>query len=375
MSKKETKLIVAASETDANLLYATRFFAPDTFIFFQIGGKKFVVMNDLEIDRAKKSADVHRVLSYTRYQNLLKREGARQPRLSDVLARVLREFRVRNVVVPSNFPVMLAERLRKNRIKLRAQPEPFFLEREVKTPDEVRKIEMALRLAEEGMRAAESALRAARIGRDGFLYWRKQKLRAGDVRGMINSIIAGLGGNASRTIVACGNQACDPHEEGHGPLRAHVPIIVDIFPRDSTGYWGDITRTFVRGRASDFVKKLYATVLDAQKIVFDSLRDGANGREIHDSVVQFFAKNGYKTGKIRGRMAGFFHGTGHGLGLDIHELPRIGAVKSVLRAGNVVTVEPALYYWGRGAVRLEDVAVVGEKSARNLTRYPKILEI
>ena len=181
---------------------------------------------------------------------------------------------------------------------------------------------------------------------------------------------------ASHTIVAGGNQGCDPHESGHGPLRAGQPIILDIFPRDnSTGYWGDITRTVVRGRASEAVKRLYAVVFRAQELAFRELRDGVNGREIHEGILRLFRENGFATSRRDGRMQGFFHGTGHGLGLEIHEPPRVSAVDAKLRAGHVVTVEPGLYYWGVGGVRLEDVAVIQARGARNLTRFPKILEI
>ena len=194
-------------------------------------------------------------------------------------------------------------------------------------------------------------------------------------KGFINATIAGLGGMARHTIVAGGNQGCDPHEAGHGPLRAHQPIILDIFPRDcTTGYWGDITRTVVRGRASEPVKRMYVAVFKAQELAFQQLRAGVNGQEIHDAILRLFRENGFTTGRRNGRMQGFFHGTGHGLGLEIHEPPRVSAVDATLRAGHVVTVEPGLYYRGVGGVRLEDVAVIQPHGARNLTKFPKMLE-
>jgi Xaa-Pro aminopeptidase len=370
----DARLIVAASEHDANLLYATRFFAPDPFIYFEVAGRKYVVMNDLEIDRARREAQVDRVLSWTFYVRRLKNEGVKTPRLADVLRCVLADFKVRQVTVPHSFPVGLAKRLRGLRVQVAA--EPFHPARTVKTPAEVRHLERALWLAEEGMRAAVNVLRMSRIGRDGYLYWRGDKLTSEHMQGVINATIAGLGGTASRTIVAGGNQGCDPHEVGHGPLRAHQTIILDIFPRDNTtGYWGDITRTVVRGRASDAVKKLYALVGQGQQIAFDRLRDGVDGQDIHNAIQAHFRANGCPTRRHRGRMEGFFHGTGHGLGLEIHESPRVGAVAEKLQAGQVVTVEPGLYYPGTGGVRLEDVAVIGKRGARNLTVFPKHFEL
>ena len=371
---KTARLLVADSEHDANMLYAVGIFVPDPFIFLEIGGRKIAVLSDLEIDRARKQATVDDVLSLTRYQNELKRSGVKLPSLSDVLNRVLREFRVRAVEVPSDFPIGLARKLRGIRVKVK--PDPFFPQREIKTADEIRKLADALRLAECGMTAAIDVIRASRIGRDGFLRWRGNKLTAERVQGLINAAIAGLGGTASHTIVAGGNQGCDPHEAGHGPLRAHKPIIIDIFPRDcATGYWGDITRTVVRGRASEQVKRMYVAVSKAQELAFQKLRAGVNGQDVHNAILQLFRENGFTTGRRNGRMQGFFHGTGHGLGLQIHEPPRVSAVDTTLRAGNVVTVEPGLYYWGVGGVRLEDVVVIQPHGARNLTKFPKVLEI
>jgi Xaa-Pro aminopeptidase len=368
------RLMVADSERDANMLYATRLFVPDPFIWFEARGRTHAVMSDLEIDRARKQAQVDRVLSFATYQRQLKQDGVKQSRFGDIVSRVLRDFRIRNVEVPGSFPIGLAKQLRGIRISVK--PDPFFPKREIKTQMEVANLAAAMRLTEEGMQSAINVLRASRISRDGFLYWRGKKLTSETVQGVINSTIAGLGGIASHTIVAGGNQGCDPHESGHGPLRAHKTIIIDIFPRDThSGYHGDLTRTVVRGRATEAVKKLYAVVGMAQQLAFRKLRAGVNGQEIHGGIQKLFTDEGYETGRVRGRMQGFFHGTGHGLGLEVHERPRVSAVSEVLRAGHVVTVEPGLYYWGVGGVRLEDVAVVQQNGARNLARFPKVLEI
>ena len=182
---------------------------------------------------------------------------------------------------------------------------------------------------------------------------------------------------ASHTIVACGEQGCDPHEVGRGPLRAHQPIILDIFPRSqSSGYWGDITRTIVKGKASEPIKALYAAVLAGQLLALRQIRAGAHGDTIHQAILDEFQRRGFQTGVKNGRMQGFFHGTGHGVGLEIHELPRLSPRgQAPQKPGHVVTVEPGLYYPGVGGVRLEDLVVVLETGFRNLTRFPKFLEV
>jgi len=356
------------------MLYATRMFVPDPFIWIEARGRTYAVMSDLEIDRARKAATVDRVLSYAHYQQRLKREGIRQPRFSDVIKCIFRELRIRRVEVPVTFPLGLARKL--GGIRISVKPEPFLPEREIKSSSEIARLAEAIRLSEHGMQAAIDVLRSSQVDRTGYLVRRKRKLTAEDVQGAINAAIAGAGGIAAHTIVACGNQGCDPHERGHGPLRANTTIVIDIFPRHTkTGYFGDLTRTVVRGRASEAVRKLYAVVGMAQDFAFKKIRAGVDGKDIHNAIQTLFMNYGYKTGQRNGYMQGFFHGTGHGLGLDLHERPRVSIVSDILKAGHVVTVEPGLYYRGIGAVRLEDVAVVRKNGAHNLTRFPKRLEI
>ncbi len=372
-STSRARLVVANSETCADMLYAVGIFVPDPFIWFEHHGRTYVVMNDLEIDRARQSATVDVVLPYRRYVDALKKNGLANPSQADVVRYVLRTHKIRSVEVPSSFPMGLAQKLSGVRLHVF---DPFFPERIRKSAREIKMISNAQMLAEHGMQAALGVIRKSRIGRDGFLYWRKNKLTSEFVQGVINARIASLGGVAAHTIVAGGNQACDPHETGHGPLRAHQTIILDIFPRDTrTGYFGDLTRTVVRGRAHDRAKLIYQIVEQAQSLVFERLRPGINARTIHESVQHFFEKNGFTTGVSKGRMQGFFHGTGHGLGLEIHESPRISAMDAIIEDGHVITVEPGLYYPGLGGVRLEDIAWVTATGARNLTRCPKRLEI
>ncbi len=377
MKKSETLLLVADSDHNANMLYAVGMFVPDPFIYFRAGNRNYVVMSDLEIDRARKQATDCTVLSLSSYQKKLRRNGVKGPGVAEVLPFVLQDKRIRSVTVPSDFPFALALVLQKNRIAVKTRQGHFFPEREFKSAREVRKLSEALAIAETGMAAAMRALRSTKTGKDLKLIYRNAPLTSVKLRAIIDTAVIQAGGLANHTIVAGGNQGCDPHEEGFGPLKANQPIIIDIFPRSQkTGYFGDITRTVVRGRASDSVKRLYAIVQRGQEIAFNKMRVGVPTAEVHSAVQQFFQKEGYRTGKQKGRMQGFFHGTGHGLGLEIHEAPRMGTNSpGRLTAGQVITVEPGLYYPGLGGVRLEDVAFLADKGARNLTSFEKVLEI
>lgn len=377
MKATENLLIVADSDHDANMLYAVEMFVPDPFIFLRIRGRDFIVMSDLERDRARREAPHCRVLSLHQHQEKLRRVGVKSPGHARVIHAILRVKRVRRVTVPSNFPLGLAVELKRLGISVKARPGNFFPQRERKSPSEIKKISAALAMAEVGMAEAMQVLRASKIGRDRRLVYHGNRLTSEKLRAVIDTAVLQASGLAAHTIVAGGRQACDPHECGFGPLRADQPIILDIFPRSQkTGYFGDITRTVVRGRASEGVRRLYDTVQRGQALAFRKLREGAPTLKVHEAVQEFFAQEGYMTRKKKGRMEGFFHGTGQGLGLEIHEAPRMGYnSKGKLQSGHVVTIEPGLYYPDLGGVRLEDVALVTNHGARNLTRFEKQLEI
>ena len=375
MTAPRNILLYAASETNADILYATGFFAPDPFLFVQKGRRRVLVMSDLERDRARRQASVDQVRSWSEVAKRIETAG-RRASVAAVIAHVLRDLGLRRVEVPRSFPLGLARELGRLGVRLKVGRDPFWPERELKRPEQVRAIAASLRSAEAGLMAGIAALRACRIGRDGFLRRDGRRFCAEDLRSAVDTRILAEGGVPSHTICAPGDQAVDPHEEGHGPIRAHTPVVMDIFPRSQrTGYFGDLTRTVVRGRASERLKQVYALVHEGVRLGHRRLRPGAQGRAIHAEIAALFEARGFQTGVRDGRMQGFFHGTGHGLGLDIHEPPSISQRPSILRAGHVVTVEPGLYYLGLGGVRIEDVALVTSDGSRNLTRVPKVLEV
>ncbi len=369
--------MVADSERDANMLYATGLFVPDPFIYLHAGGRPLLVMSDLEIDRARVQAPHCRVESLSHCQQKLRDGGIKHPGFAHVIRLILRKKNARRVIVPDNFPLGLTVDLEKLGLSVQPRPGNFFPEREIKSAAEVRKVSAALGMAEVGMAEGMRVLRMAKIGHNRKLLYHNVPLTSEKLRAVMDCAILQAGALAANTIVAGGRQACDPHERGYGPLRAHEPIIIDIFPRSQkTGYFGDITRTVVRGTASEAVRKLYDTVFQGQRIAFKKMRANTPTTEVHRAVQDFFVAQGYRTGRRHGRMEGFFHGTGHGLGLEIHESPRVGANSlGTLKPGQVVTVEPGLYYPEIGGVRLEDVALVTQNGARNLTRFEKVLNL
>jgi Xaa-Pro aminopeptidase len=368
------RLLYAASETEADVLYPTGFFAPDPFLFIQKGRRKILVMSDLEMDRARRQASVDRVMSWSKVAAPLEGNG-KKALPADVIARALDFLGIKRVEVPASFPLGLAMELDERGIRLDLVADPFWPDREIKRPDEVRKIEAALRAAEAGLEAGIGALKSCRI-RKGWLMRDGRRFTAEDLRSTINTRVMAEGCVPAHTICAPGDQAVDPHNEGHGPIRAHTPVIMDIFPRsEKSGYFGDLTRTVVRGKASFALHELYAIVHEGVRLGHRRVREGVQGLDVHREIQALFERQGYKTGVQKGRMQGFFHGTGHGVGLQIHEAPSVGKRPSVLQAGHVVTIEPGLYYLGLGGVRIEDMALVRKRDSRCLTRVPKQLEI
>ena len=356
------------------MLYATRMFVPDPFIFLEQNGKRTIVLSDLEIDRGRKQAQADEILPYSQFEREVQGSAKRAPAFGKVLSHFLQSRGVRSAVVPANFPLGFAEELAASKIRLQTTRDLFWPERESKTEDELRQMRRALSITEKGMARAMEVLAACKARRSKKLDWFGRVLTSEILRAEIDSAILRAGGLPANTIVAGGDQACDPHERGSGPLSADSLIILDIFPRDaSSGYYGDMTRTVVRGRASEEQRRLWETVREGQALALKKMKPGVDGLALHNEVKQLFTDRGFPTEVREGRQVGFFHGTGHGLGLEIHEFPRFQ--KTVFKEGQVLTVEPGLYYPGLGGVRLEDVAVVTDTGNRIISRFEKRLEI
>lgn len=370
----KTRLIVAASENDADMLYATRFFAPDPFIFLEQNGKRTLVLSDLEIDRGRKQAEADEFVPYSAFEKEVQGNSSKAPAYEKVLAHFLAKRKVRSAVVPANFPLGYARELESKNIRLRPTNDLFWPAREAKSEPELRLMRKALEITEAGMARGIEVLKRAKPGKGQKLEWSGKVLTSELLRAEIDTAVLRAGGLPANTIVAGGDQACDPHERGHGPLKANSLIIMDIFPRAAaSGYYGDLTRTVVRGRASDEQRRLWETVNAGQALALKKMKPGVDGLKLHKEVKQFFADQGYPTELRDGRQTGFFHGTGHGLGLEIHEHPRFQ--KTVFKVGQVLTVEPGLYYPGLGGVRTEDVVAITKSGIRMLSRFEHRLEI
>ena len=364
-------LLYADTATSSDQLYFSRVGVPDPFISFGLGKKRLCVQNALELGRVKKARTFDAVLPLADWQA---RAAARWPRRkagpAEIIAELARAYRVRGFRVPDDFPVALFLRLRALGVKVEPAGGPMFPEREIKSDAEAAAIRAGNRLSAVGFAAAEAILRASRPkGRS--LRYAGRPLTSEVLKYAIESAILREGGSSLHTIVAGGDQACDPHNRGTGPLRPNELIILDIFPSvTATGYYGDMTRTFLRGRASEAQRRLVTTVRAAQLAAIRMIRSGVDGQTVHQKVAATFVEAGYNTKHTKNGSVGYFHGTGHGLGLAVHEMPRMSpTVSMLLKRGAVVTVEPGLYYPGLGGCRIEDVVQVTDRGVKMLSNY------
>jgi Xaa-Pro aminopeptidase len=362
-------LLYADSERSADMLYLGRIQVPDASSRSSPAAKSTPCWR-AGARRARKESAFDKVLPLETYlQRARKRWPDRKPGPAEVVALVAAEFRVKNFYIPDDFPAGLATRISQLGVGLTIVTDAIFPEREVKTPREIAAIREGNRCSAAGLAAAERLLRASKIKGRQLLHDGKP-LTSEKLRRAIEVACLEAGSLSHGTIAAGGDQACDPHCVGHGPLRANELIVVDVFPRvQTTGYHGDMTRTFLRGHASDAQRALVEAVRAAQFGAMQSIRAGVNGRDIHHGVIAEFEQRGYATKHTAKGSVGFFHGTGHGLGLAVHELPRMSTVDHTLLKDSVVTVEPGLYYPGLGGCRIEDVVQVTARGVKQLSDF------
>lgn len=371
-----SRLIIADSEHNADMLYASGIFVPDPFIAVEINGRWHGLFSPLEVGRAQKKSRFDQVHLDSPWRTEAENNG--RSGLAAIAAAFLNDHKIVKLQVPAQFPLGYAEQLRDWGFEITAAKAAFFPGRAVKNEHEISCLAKVERLTRKAMQQAEIYLADCSVGNDGILRDGEtaKKVKSADVRRAIETFLINRGAMPAHTIVACGREGADPHNVGHGFIRANQTIIIDIFPRLlATGYWGDMTRTYVKGKASPEIRKLYNTVRAGQDIGLSMVANGVDGAHIHKAITDYFDQQGFPTKTIRGKQTGFFHGTGHGVGLEIHEAPRISSKSDILRTGQVVTVEPGLYYPSLGGIRLEDMVVVRNNGCDNLTKHKRQLEI
>lgn len=368
-----------------DVYHVTRFLAPDPIIALEQDGEVVIVASPLEESRARKGSRAHEVFSINDFgaKDFAKTATSREELDAGVIKRFLDSRGARRVAVASYFPLGMAERLRAAGIDIVVDRE-LSDRRRAKRPDEIAALEATQRATEDAWAKGVDALKRATARKDGTLELDGHPFIAEGLRAIVELRLLELGCVSEGAIIAPGIQAADPHMIGSGPLRAGEAIVMDIFPQNkTTRYWADMTRTVSKGEPPAEITKMYEITKRAQDAGIKALRPGITGREVHELVEDVIWESGYDTtrpGQQRsengGPPRGFIHGTGHGVGLEIHEPPTVGrAGTTPLLPGDVVTVEPGIYLPELGGVRLEDMLVITENGSRNLTRAPRQLVV
>lgn len=350
-------MMLGTTAQTPEIRHATGFVAPDPVVFIHRPGTSILVVSSMEYGRARNQA---RGCTVESPDTLCVPKAGRGDLSAWVLA-TLDRHGIRAVRVPPDFPLGIARALEARQVTVAIDPDsPLRQARMIKTEEECRHIRHAQRAARAAMQAAGRAIAAAEPGRGGILRLNGKRLTAEGVRAIIRRTVISFDCIDEGTIVAGGRQAADPHEAGTGPLRAGEWIVCDIFPRSlETGYWGDMTRTFMNGRPTPEQKRMYDAVQAAHDAALARIAPGVSGADVHAAAVETLKRAGYATGRdSEGRPFGFIHSTGHGVGLEIHEAPRLGPKAGILRENMVVTVEPGLYLPDVGGIRIEDLVVI-----------------
>lgn len=374
MKKLTTPLLLfGAPHQTPDLRYVTGFDSMDPVVYLQCPRQGYLVVPVMEVCRAARK--VKKGICVLSPADLIAQRTLRRNPLHWITA-LLREKRIRRVCVPSSFPLGLAVGLKRKGFFVRLAPMPVFPQRALKTSGELEKLQQVQCGAVRAMQQAVAQIGQATIRKDGILWLNGDILTAERIRQGIDKVLSEHDCVAEETIVAAGAQGADPHERGTGPLRAREPIVIDIFPRSRIhGYWGDLTRTVVRGRAPPEVRRMFQAVKQAQAVALREIRPAVRLSTVHRKVQRVLVNAGFVTTGRGTGSEGFIHNTGHGLGLAVHEYPILGEGQGRLRVGHVVTVEPGLYYRRHGGVRIEDVVVVTRHGAKPLISCPLWFEL
>jgi len=367
-------LIFADSMGNAAMRHEVPVPVPDPFLYVERNGDRHAVVTSFEISRLEPAGITAHPFEEFGYDELLAQGLPRREVLLQTLENAVAQLAVKEAVVPADFPLLLADRLRAKGVALTADYEHFSQRRRVKNETELEGIHKAQQGTEAAMAAAREMLRRAEAS-NGTLTLDDEPLTSERIKSRLVEVFNEHNLVADEFIVAHGGQAASGHNMGSGPIAPGEAVVVDLFPRDrETGCYADMTRTFVVGDIPEELSDYHKHVYEALQRSLEAVKPGAEGSAVYRLVCDVFHDAGYPTqlSKQPGEVlsSGFFHGLGHGVGLEVHEPPWLSRDPSKLVAGDVITLEPGLYREGFGGVRLEDLVFVTEDGAENLTDFP-----
>jgi Xaa-Pro aminopeptidase len=348
----------------------------DPFLYLETNGRRAVLTNVLEVDRiAQQAPELERLLGEQFGRDELIAEGLSYEAIDrELYVRAVRELGIAAAVVPPDFPLAVADRLRAEGIEVTADDDLFVERRRHKTDAELAGIRRAAHAAVAGVEECARVLREAEIDGDGLRH-EGEVLTSEALRARVREVCARLGAPAPDDIIVAPMRPGDAvgHESGSGPLPAHAPICLDLWPQDeASGCWADMTRTWVRGDITDAMADLHRLVLEAHERALAATRPGVPGVEIYGAACDVFEAAGHPTQRTKKPgetlQHGFYFGLGHGVGLEVHEAPALGRTgRAKLIAGDVVAIEPGTVDPEHGGMRVEDLVLVTDDGHELLT--------
>ena len=368
-------LIYADTFRSPELRHEVPLGVPDPFLYAEKDGTKHIVIGAMEIPRLREVGGFELHPGEEFGSDELAARGLSYAEIREqIVVRAVEALGVSAAFVPESFPLRMADLLRGAGVELTPNRDFFDGRRRSKVQAELAGIRRAQRAAEAGMGAARDLLRRAEANGAG-LDVDGEPLTAERVKAAITQAFVAHGCSSDDCIVARGAQAAVGHDMGSGQIQAGETVVIDLWPRDGESFcFADMTRTFVVGEIAQDVAEWHRLCKQALDRAISEIRPGVSGRAIFDGTCELFEAAGEPTQRTKQAGVpladGFFHGLGHGVGLEVHEEPGLGLTsREPLQAGDVVTVEPGLYRQGYGGVRLEDLVLVTEDGAENLTRF------
>jgi Xaa-Pro aminopeptidase len=360
-------LLYGAPDADPDLYHAVPAGIVDPFLYVETDGRRIGFISVLDADNAR-AAGIEVVDPLTLGRDELVASGLAPHEIEvETALRACRALGVTEAIIPFGFPAAVAEHLRAGGLTLTVDPPAFVARRRVKTPQQLEGLRRAQRAADAAMGVAAELIRGLPSG-----------LTSEDVRAAMKARCDELGADLpDDVIVAHGGQAAVGHESGHGAIAAAEPVVVDIWPRDrASRCYADMTRTFVAGGGAppEELQRYWELTRASLEAIYPLVRAGADGRAVYDASCAPYEAAGLPTQRTKqpGEILqdGYFHGLGHGVGLQVHERPGLGRMGDELLAGDVITLEPGCYRRGFGGCRLEDLVLVTNGGCEILTDFP-----
>ncbi len=343
------------------------------------GHRRILLVRDIEMDRARRHARADVVACPADYAPEAGLSGDRETATAQAAAECARREGLTMVVADRSLPLLYAHVFEEAGIEVRCDPELGIAERRSKDAEEVAALRAAQEVTEGAVEMACRLIAGAEADPDGMLVAGGAPLTSERVRAAIDVWLLERNFVNPTSIVAGGRIGADCHDSGTGPLRTGEPIIVDVFPRSrATLYNGDCTRTVVHGLVPELVERMHAAVVEAKEAAIAAVRPGATGEMVHEAAIGVLRNRGFAVGlpapDAPATYTAMVHGTGHGVGLDVHEPPLLDRGGPELIVGDALTVEPGLYCRAVGGIRVEDMVVVTEAGCENLSKLPEGLD-